>query len=243
VQRRRFSKAISIGNVTVGGGAPVVVQSMTKTDTRDVSATISQIKELEEYGCQIIRVAVPDVEAAQALTAIKKGVALPLIADIHFDYRLALLAMSAGVDGLRLNPGNLHNPDHIRAVVSAARERGIPIRIGINAGSLPHRERRDPETAHKMVALALEQIKLLESLDYDLIKVSLKAFDVPTTVAAYEEIAPLIPYPLHLGITEAGTPRQGPVRGRPGYPPGRRDWRYYPRVSYRTTPGRSFCRL
>jgi len=194
----------------------VVVQSMTKTDTRDVRATIAQIRELEEVGCELVRVAVPDAEAARAILSIKKGISIPLIADIHFDYRLALMALEAGADGLRLNPGNIGEPEKVKAVALAAKERGVPIRIGVNAGSLP--KTADPEltVAQRMVDAALEQINLLESLDFDLIKVSLKAFDVPTTIEAYQSIAEKIPYPLHLGITEAGTPRRGVIRSAVG---------------------------
>ncbi len=214
--KRRTSKAIKIGDVTVGGGAPVVVQSMTKTDTRDVRATIEQVKELEECGCEIIRCAVPDIEAAQALRAIKKGISIPLIADIHFDYRLALAALESGADGLRLNPGNISDREKISMVVKAARERQSPIRIGVNFGSLPRD--LDPELTvpQQMVEAALRHIRILENLNFDLIKVSLKAFDVPTTIQAYQEIAVQIPYPLHIGITEAGTPRQGMVRSAVG---------------------------
>ena len=213
---RRISKPIQIGDVTIGGGSPIVVQSMTSTDTRDVRSTINQIKELEECGCEVIRVAVPDMEAVEALPKIKKGITIPLIADIHFDYKLALGAIKAGVDALRLNPGNIGEPEKVKKVVLAAKERKIPIRIGINAGSLP--KHLDPKltTARKMVAAALEQIKLLESLDFDLIKISLKAFDVPTTIEAYKEIAKKTPYPLHVGITEAGTPRTGVIRSSVG---------------------------
>jgi len=217
--QRRISKAIQIGNITIGGGAPIVVQSMTKTDTRDVMSTINQIKELEDCGCELVRVAVPDREAARALPAIKRGIAIPLISDIHFDYRLALMAISAGVDGLRLNPGNISQPERVAAIVSAARERGIPIRIGVNAGSLPKKLNRKLNTAQQMVAVAMEQIKLLEKLDFDLIKVSLKAFDVPTTIEAYREIADKIPYPLHIGITEAGPPKTGIIRSVAGISP------------------------
>jgi (E)-4-hydroxy-3-methylbut-2-enyl-diphosphate synthase len=213
---RRISKAIKIGNVTVGGGAPVVVQSMTKTDTRDVRATIRQIKELEEIGCEIIRVAVPDAEAAQALVDIKRGIKIPLVADIHFDYRLALKALEAGVDGLRLNPGNIGEADRVRKVALAAKERGVPIRIGVNAGSLPPTDNPALPIAERMVAAALEQISLLESLDFDLIKVSLKAFDVPTTIQAHQDIAEKVPYPLHIGVTEAGLPRTGVIRSSVG---------------------------
>jgi (E)-4-hydroxy-3-methylbut-2-enyl-diphosphate synthase len=213
---RRISKAIKIGNVTVGGGAPVVVQSMTKTDTRDVRATVRQIKELEEVGCEIIRAAAPDTVAARALVDIKKGIKIPLVADIHFDYRLALMALEAGVDGLRLNPGNIGEAAKVKKVALAAKARGVPIRIGVNAGSLPKTDNPESSIAERMVAAALEQIKLLESLDFDLIKVSLKAFDVPTTVEAYQSIAARISYPLHIGITEAGTPRAGVIRSAVG---------------------------
>jgi len=213
---RRKSKPIQIGNVTVGGDAPIVVQSMTNTDTRDVISTVAQIKELEDSDCEIVRVAVPDMQAAEALKDIKKGISIPLIADIHFDYRLALESLKAGVDGLRLNPGNISEPEKVKAVVQAAKERNVPIRIGVNAGSLPKTTNPELSTARQMVEAALEQIKLLESLDYDLIKVSLKAFDVPTTIEAYQDIAPKIPYPLHIGITEAGPPRTGIIRSTVG---------------------------
>ncbi len=213
---RRASKPVKIGNVTVGGDAPIVVQSMTKTDTCDVMSIIGQIKELEDYGCELVRVAVPDTEAAQAIPAIKRGIAIPLIADIHFDYRLALMALEAGVDGLRLNPGNISDPKKVATIVQAARERSVPIRIGVNAGSLPRASNPQLTTAQRMVEAASEQIHLLESLDFDLIKVSLKAFDVPTTIEAYQDIAQKIPYPLHIGITEAGTPRTGIIRSTVG---------------------------
>ncbi|MCL2615293.1 MAG: flavodoxin-dependent (E)-4-hydroxy-3-methylbut-2-enyl-diphosphate synthase [Dehalococcoidia bacterium] len=213
---RRICKTIHVGSVQVGGDAPVSVQSMTKTDTRDVHATIRQIKELEEYGCEIIRVAVPDSEAAAALSAIKHGIGIPLIADIHFDHRLALDALSAGVDGLRLNPGNIADADKVAEVVRAAKERQVPIRIGVNAGSLPPPAAPEQTLPQRMVAAAMHHIKLLEDLDFDLIKVSLKAFDVPTTIETYKDIAGKIPYPLHLGITESGTPRTGAIRSAAG---------------------------
>ena len=213
---RRMSKPIQIGKVTVGGNAPIVVQSMTKTDTRDVVSTIRQIKELEECGCELVRVAVPDMEAAEAISPIKKGVSIPIIADIHFDYRLALMALVAGADGLRLNPGNISQPEKVTKIVKAAKERSVPIRIGVNAGSLPKAKNPKMTIAEQMVEAALEQIRLLESLDFDLIKVSLKAFDVPTTIEAYQNIAQKIPYPLHVGITEAGTPRTGIIRSTVG---------------------------
>jgi (E)-4-hydroxy-3-methylbut-2-enyl-diphosphate synthase len=213
---RRISKQLRIGKVTVGGGAPIVVQSMSKTDTRDIPATVNQIKELEDSGCQIVRVAVPDGEAAESLATIKKSVSLPIIADIHFDYRLALGALKAGVDGLRLNPGNIGDKNQIARVVAAAKERGVPIRIGVNAGSLPATFQPKAPLAERMVSMALEQIKLMENLDFDLIKVSLKAFDVPTTIQAYQMIADRMPYPLHLGVTEAGLPRTGAIRSATG---------------------------
>jgi (E)-4-hydroxy-3-methylbut-2-enyl-diphosphate synthase len=216
IPSRRISKQIQIGGVKIGGGAPVVVQSMTNTDTRDVKSTIRQIKQMERYGCEIIRVAVPDMQAASALNDIKKGIKIPLIADIHFDYRLALAALEAGVDGFRLNPGNIGDHEQIKKVVLAAKERAVPIRIGLNAGSLPKQAGADKPVAQRMVNAALEQVRLLESLDFDLIKVSLKAFDVPTTIAAYRAISVKIPYPLHIGITEAGTPRTGIIRSSVG---------------------------
>jgi (E)-4-hydroxy-3-methylbut-2-enyl-diphosphate synthase len=200
----------------VGGGAPIAVQSMTKTDTRDVKATIEQIRELEDCGCEIIRCAVPDMEAARALKAIKKGIRIPVIADIHFDYRLALAALESGVDGLRLNPGNISDPEKVAAVVRSAKEKHVPIRIGVNFGSLPLDLDPQLSVPRRMVEAAMRHIRILEDLDFDLIKVSLKAFDVPTTVEAYEEIADRIPYPLHIGITESGTPRQGMLRSAVG---------------------------
>ena len=216
MNQRRVNKPIQIGSVTVGGGAPVVVQSMTNTDTRDVMSTIEQIKELEDCDCELVRVAVPNAEAAQAIRAIKRGISIPLIADIHFDYRLALMALEAGTDGLRLNPGNINEPKKVRSVTQAAKERKVPIRIGVNAGSLPETVNPELTIAQRMVEAALEQIRLLESLDFSLIKVSLKAFDVPTTIEAYQNIAEKIPYPLHIGITEAGLPRTGIIRSTVG---------------------------
>ncbi|MDR9458585.1 MAG: flavodoxin-dependent (E)-4-hydroxy-3-methylbut-2-enyl-diphosphate synthase [Dehalococcoidia bacterium] len=214
--QRRMSRPIHIGDVTVGGGAPVIVQSMTKTDTRDAIATVDQIHRLEEYGCQIVRMAVPDNEAATSIPKIKSLTSIPLIADIHFDYRLALLALEGGVDGLRLNPGNIADREQIKMVVLAAKDRNVPIRIGVNAGSLPKTAGGKQSTVDRMVSAALEQIELLESLDFELIKVSLKAFDVPDMVSANKELSERIPYPIHLGITEAGTPRCGIIRSAVG---------------------------
>jgi (E)-4-hydroxy-3-methylbut-2-enyl-diphosphate synthase len=213
---RRTSKELRIGKVAIGGDAPIVVQSMTKTDTRDIPATINQIRELEDCGCEIVRVAVPDKEAAKSLASIKRSVSLPVIADIHFDHRLALAALQAGVDGLRLNPGNIGDKEQITRVVAAAKEREVPIRIGVNAGSLPADFQPGAPPAGRMVNMALQQIRLMESLDFDLVKVSVKAFDVPTTIQAYQMIADKVPYPLHLGVTEAGLPRTGAIRSAIG---------------------------
>jgi (E)-4-hydroxy-3-methylbut-2-enyl-diphosphate synthase len=219
---RRRTKQIMVGNVPIGGDAPIAVQSMTTTDTRDVMATVQQIRDLEAAGCDIVRVAVPDREAARALKGIKEMISIPLIADIHFDYRLALMAIEAGVDGLRLNPGNIRKPDQVRAVVTAAKERRIPIRIGVNAGSLPPAgtdstgRPQEDDIPGRMVDAALRHIRILEDLGFDLIKVSLKAFDVPTMVEAYRRMATLVDYPFHLGVTEAGTPFSGSIRSAVG---------------------------
>ncbi len=214
--KRRASRVVRIGGVEVGGAGPVVVQSMTKTDTRDVAATVGQIRQLEECGCDIVRVAVPDMAAAEALVDIKRQSGLPVVADIHFDYRLALAALKAGVDGLRLNPGNISDHDQISTVVRAAKEREVPIRVGVNAGSLPRESASNGPVVGRMVDAALEEVRLLESLDFDLIKVSLKAFDVPTTIDAYRRIARMVNYPLHIGITEAGGLISGTVKSSIG---------------------------
>ena len=213
---RRISKPVQIGKVTVGGGAPIVVQSMTKTNTADVMSTVGQIKELEDCGCELVRVAVPDTEAAQAIKAVKKAISIPLIADIHFDHHLALMALESGCDGLRLNPGNISEPEKVKAIAQAAKERKVPIRVGVNAGSLPKPKNPKLSISEQMVEAALAQVKLLEELDFDLIKVSVKAFDVPTTIEAYQSIAQKIPYPLHIGVTESGPPRTGIIRSTVG---------------------------
>ena len=239
--KRRITKPVHVGNVKVGGDAPITVQSMTKTDTRDVTATVEQIKGLEEAGCEIIRCAVPDMEAAKALSEIKKRISIPLVADIHFHYQLALESIKSGVDCLRLNPGNIRDPERVRQVVRSASERQVPIRIGVNFGSLPpvgmigktraqHRlsdgvnmlpktgEANDGEytVVDHMVDTAHWEIGILEDLDFDLIKISMKAFDVHTTIDAYRKLGHLIPYPLHLGITEAGTAKSGSIRSAIG---------------------------
>lgn len=216
MKKPRVSKPIRVGSVIVGGGAPVSVQSMSKTDTRDARSTINQIRELEECGCEIIRVAVPDRQAAAAIKEIRKGISIPLVADIHFDYRLALAAMASGADGLRLNPGNIRDKQQIKKVVAAAKAREVPIRIGVNFGSLPPGKKPGGSIAACMVDTAMEQVQLLESLDFGLIKIALKAFDVPTAIEAYRSIARKTAYPLHLGITEAGLPRTGIIRSAAG---------------------------
>ena len=214
--RRRSSRIIKIGGVEIGGDRPVVVQSMTKTDTRDVKATVTQIRKLEECGCEIVRVAVPDTTAAKAIIDIKKSTKIPIVADIHFDYRLAIESLDAGVDGLRLNPGNISEPDKIEKVVRAAKTREVPIRVGVNAGSLPRYSTDDASMVERMVSAALNEIRLLENLDFNQIKISVKAFDVTTTVEAYKAMAQAVPYPLHLGITEAGLPWSGAIRSAVG---------------------------
>ena len=218
---RRSTKPVHIGDVQVGGDAPVVVQSMTATDTADVKATIAQVQELADIGCELVRVAVPDKAAAAAMPEVVRQAPVPLIADIHFDYRWALASLKAGVHGLRLNPGNIRDPDKVRTIVREAKARGTPIRIGVNAGSLPPidalEEGEMPPPMHeRMVDAALWEIALLEEQNFELIKISLKAFDVPTMVAAYRALAPRVPYPFHLGVTEAGTPRAGSVRSAIG---------------------------
>ncbi|HIE17846.1 MAG TPA: flavodoxin-dependent (E)-4-hydroxy-3-methylbut-2-enyl-diphosphate synthase, partial [Dehalococcoidia bacterium] len=213
---RRVSKPTHIGSVIIGGGTPIVVQSMTKTDTRDMVATVRQIRELEECGCELIWVAVPDREAANAIATVKQVISIPVIADIHSGYRLALEALEAGADGLRLNPGNIGEPETVAAVVHTAKERAVSIRIRVNAGSLPRYTSIHGSVAERMVSIAMQQVQFLESLNFDLIKVSLKAFDIATTVQAYRLIVEKISYPLHLGITEAGPPQTGTIRSALG---------------------------
>lgn len=215
---RRKTKPVFIGKVQVGGGAPVSVQSMTKTDTRDAAATIEQIKQLAEDGCEIIRVAVPDREAAEALPVILKGAVIPLVADIHFDYRLALEAIKAGVNGLRINPGNIGGRDRVEEVVRAARERGIPIRIGVNAGSLEKEllDRYGGVTAEAMAESAMRHVHILEDLNFTDIKISLKASYVPLMLDAYRLLADKVEYPFHIGVTESGTLHSGTVKSAVG---------------------------
>lgn len=212
------TRPVMVGAVKIGGGAPVAVQSMTNTDTRDVSATIHQINELAQVGCEVIRVAVPDQQAAAALPAIKEGITLPLIADIHFDFRLALAALQAGVDGLRINPGNIGGKAKVQEVVAAARERSVPIRIGVNAGSLEKEllKKYGGVTADAMVESALNHIHLLEELNYQEIKVSLKASNIPLMLEAYRKLSARVDYPMHIGVTEAGTIKSGTIKSAVG---------------------------
>lgn len=215
---RRKTRQIQVGSVKIGGGAPISVQSMTNTKTQNAQATLAQIRRLADLGCDIIRCAVPDQEAALALKDITAGSPIPVIADIHFDYRLALQAIESGVDGLRLNPGNIGGPDKVRAVVEAARARHLPIRIGVNAGSLPRDllEKYGHPTPEALVEAAWRHIHILEDMEYGNIKVSLKCHDVPLTLAAYRLLASQCDYPLHVGITEAGTVHSGLIKSAVG---------------------------
>ena len=215
---RRKTHQIKVGKVVIGGDAPVVVQSMTNTDTRDIDATVAQIKGLEGGGCEVVRVAVPDKEAAEVLGRIKASIGIPLIADIHFDYRLALLSIEQGVDGLRLNPGNIGDKERTEHVVKAAKERGISIRIGVNAGSLEEDllEKYGHPTPEAMVESAMRHIRILEENDFHDIKISLKASNIHTTINAYRLISDKVDYPLHVGISEAGPLLSGTVKSAIG---------------------------
>ncbi len=214
----RQSRQIKVGNVKVGGGAPVSVQSMTITDTRDIEATVNEIKRLEEAGCDIVRVAVPDMEAAKALGSIRKSIRIPLVSDIHFDYKLALEAVKQGVDGMRLNPGNIGAKYRIRAVVDAVKERNIPIRIGVNSGSLEKDilKKHGSPTAEALVESALRHVRILEDFDFFDIKISVKSTDVRKMIRAYKLLSEQTEYPLHLGVTEAGTPKMGTIKSSIG---------------------------
>jgi (E)-4-hydroxy-3-methylbut-2-enyl-diphosphate synthase len=207
-----------VGNVPIGAGAPVAVQSMTNTSTADVNATVSQIERLQNAGCEIIRVAVPDMEAANAIAAIKARILIPLIADIHFDHRLAMAAARAGADALRINPGNIGGARKVKAVVDCARDLGISIRIGVNSGSLEKDilEKYNGVTADAMVESALRNVELLNSYDFDQVKVSLKASDVARTVEAYRRLSAKSDLPLHVGVTEAGSLYSGVVKSALG---------------------------
>lgn len=216
--KRKKTKRIYVGDVSIGDGAPIRVQSMTKTDTRDVKATVNEIRRLEKAGCEIVRVAVPDETAAKALGEIKRKINIPLIADIHFNYKLALEAIKQGVDGLRINPGNIGAKWKVKEVVNAAKDRRIPIRIGVNAGSLPKDliEKYGHPSPQAMVEAAERHIEMLEELDFHDIKISLKASDVMKTVEAYRAFSSKYDYPLHVGITETGPVPEGVVKSSIG---------------------------
>jgi (E)-4-hydroxy-3-methylbut-2-enyl-diphosphate synthase len=218
VAQRRRSRALRVGDVTVGGDAPIAVQSMTNTPTTDIDATVAQVHRLQEAGADIVRVSVPDPESAAAMPEILAQTAVPIIADIHFSYKMALAALEAGVHGLRLNPGNIGGRDRVERVVKAAAERGVSIRIGVNAGSLEKEieERYGEPCADAMVESALSHVRILEDLDFRDIKISLKASNIPMTVAAYRKLATLVDYPLHLGITESGSRFGGTVKSSIG---------------------------
>lgn len=212
--RRKKTRKIRVGSVYIGGDSPVTVQSMTNTDTRDVAATVEQIKRLEDAGCDLVRVAVPDMESAQAIKEIKKSIRIPLAADIHFDYRLALASIENGADKIRLNPGNIGGAEKVKKVVEMAKPRGIPIRIGVNSGSLEKEilAKYGGVTPEGMVESALGHARILEELDFHDIAVSLKASSVPMTIEAYRLISDKTDYPLHIGVTEAGTVFAGTVK-------------------------------
>ncbi len=213
-----MSKQIRVGGLTVGGGAPVAIQSMCNTNTADVAATVAQIHGLEAAGCEIIRVAVPDMESAAAIGAIRKAIHIPLVADIHFDYKLALRCAEEGIDKIRINPGNIGSHDRVRAVADACRERGIPIRIGVNGGSLEKDLLRKygGVTAEALVESALGHVRLLNDCNFDDICISVKCSRVPVNMAAYQMLHEKTDYPLHLGVTEAGTPKMGELKSAIG---------------------------
>lgn len=215
---RTNTRPVKVGPLTIGGNNEVVIQSMTMTKTHDVEATVAEIKRLEEAGCQVVRVACPDMRAAEAIPEIKKRINIPLVADIHFDYKLALKAIEGGVDKIRINPGNIGRKEKVEAVVNAAKAKGIPIRIGVNAGSLEKRilDKYGYPTADGMVESALHHIKILEDLNFYDIIVSMKASDVNLAVEAYEKAAQTFDYPLHLGITESGTLFSGTIKSAAG---------------------------
>lgn len=215
---RKMTKEIHIGDKVIGANHPILIQSMTNTKTEDVDATVAQIKKLEKAGCDIIRCAVPTMEAAKALGEIKKQVSIPVVADIHFDYRLALAAIENGADKIRINPGNIGSTDRIKAVVDAAKEKNIPIRVGVNSGSLEKElvEKYHSVTAEGIVESALDKIKIIEDLGYDNLVVSIKSSDVMMCVKAHELISKKMDYPIHVGITESGTLISGNIKSAMG---------------------------
>ncbi len=216
--KRKPTKKVRVGHLFIGGDAAISIQSMTKTDTRDVDRTIQQIKKLEEAGCDIVRCAVPDMEAAGAMAKIKSAISIPLVADIHFDYRLAIKAIESGVDKIRINPGNIGEESRVKKVVQKAKERDLPIRIGVNSGSLERDilKKHGEASPEAMVESAFRHINVLESLNFDSIVVSLKAFDISRTLASYRLISEKVNYPLHIGITESGSMLSGSIRSAVG---------------------------
>ncbi len=215
---RETTKVIHIGDKVIGGGNPILIQSMTNTKTTDVKATVEQIKKLEDAGCDIIRCAVPTMEAAEALADIKKEINIPLVADIHFDYRLAIAAMEHGADKIRINPGNIGSKDRIQAVIDVASKRNIPIRVGVNSGSLEKEivEKNGGVTAEGIVESAIDKVRIIEDMGYDNLVVSIKSSDVLMCVKAHELISKEINYPLHVGITESGTVTSGNIKSSIG---------------------------
>ena len=215
---RKITRKVNVGSLSIGGDSPVSVQSMTKTPTSDTISTVKQIKELEAAGCQIIRVAVKDEADANAIKEIKNQIYIPLVADIHFDYRLALKAIESGIDKLRINPGNIGDPDKIQAVAKEAKDRRIPIRIGVNSGSLEKEilQKYGHPSAEALVESALKHVKILEDLDFGDILISIKSTDVPKTIEAYKLLSSKVDYPLHVGITESGIPKTGTIKSAVG---------------------------
>ncbi|HSQ88337.1 flavodoxin-dependent (E)-4-hydroxy-3-methylbut-2-enyl-diphosphate synthase [Romboutsia sp.] len=216
--KRRQCREVSVGNVKIGGNNPISIQSMTNTDTRDADATIAQIKALENVGCDVVRVAVPDMEAAKNIGKIKESVNIPVIADIHFDHRLAIEAIDQGVDGVRINPGNIGSIEKVKEVVNKCKQRNLKIRIGVNGGSLEKEllEKHGSATAEALVESALGHIKILEDLDFYNIVISLKSSDIYKTIEAYELISKKVDYPLHIGITESGSVKKGTIKSSIG---------------------------
>lgn len=215
---REHTKEVHIGNKVIGGGNPILIQSMTNTKTDDVEATVAQIHRLEKAGCDIIRCTVPDEAAAKAIGEIKKQISIPLVADIHFDYKMAIAAMENGADKIRINPGNIGNIDKVAAVVSVAKERNIPIRVGVNSGSLERElvEKYHGVTAEGIVESALDKVHIIENLGYDNMVISIKSSDVLMSIKAHELLAGKTPYPLHVGITESGTVTSGNIKSSIG---------------------------
>ena len=211
---REKTKVIKIGNKVIGGGNPIMIQSMTNTKTEDVAATVNQILRLQDAGCDIIRCTVPNIDAARAIAEIKKEISIPLVADIHFDYRMAIAAMENGADKIRINPGNIGSKERVAEVVRVAKERNIPIRVGVNSGSLEKElvEKYHGVTAEGIVESALDKVRMIEDMDYDNLVISIKSSDVLMSVKAHELLAGKTPYPLHVGITESGTVTSGNIK-------------------------------